>query len=104
MRKRTCRPTKCACGCKNAIFAGLHTRLLWRFAGRHHGDSLYDRAFAKPWNNARLNTVAPPTTTLVPAFERLLRREHGNLPGRFTPRSEKMRHLSKAQRRARLGE
>jgi len=85
---------------KNAIFAGLHTGYL-EVRRRHHGDSLYDRAFAKPWNNARLNTVAT-YYDLVPAFERLLQREHGNLPA-FYAAVEKMRHLSKEQRRARLG-
>jgi len=86
---------------KNAIFAGLQTRYL-EVRRHHHGDSLYDRAFAKPWNNARLNTVAT-YYDLVPAFERLLQREHGNLPA-FYADVEKMRHLSKEERRARLAE
>ena len=84
---------------KATIFVQLHAGYL-EIRRQHHGDSVYDRAFAKPWNNARLNTVAT-YYDLVPAFERLLEREHGNLPA-FYAAVEKMRHLSKAQRRARL--
>jgi len=49
---------------------------------RWHGDSRYDRAFAKPWNNARLNTVAT-YYDLMPGFERILQREHGDLKAYF---------------------
>jgi len=49
---------------------------------RRHGDSRYDRAFAKPWNNARLNTVST-YYDLMPGFERILRREHGDLDAYF---------------------
>jgi predicted aminopeptidase len=84
---------------KDAIFADLHAGYL-EVRRQHHGDSLYDRAFAKPWNNARLNTVAT-YYDLVPGFERLLECEHGDLPA-FYAAVERMRHLSKEQRRARL--
>lgn len=49
---------------------------------RWHGDSRYDRAFAKPWNNARLNTVAT-YYDLMPGFERILQWEHGDLKAYF---------------------
>lgn len=84
---------------KAIIFTELHADYL-EIRRRHHGDSLYDRAFAKPWNNARLNTVAT-YYDLVPGFEHLLQREHGDLHA-FYSEVRKMRHLSKEQRRARL--
>jgi predicted aminopeptidase len=84
---------------KSAIYAGLHTGYL-EVRRRHHGDSLYDRAFAKPWNNARLNTVAT-YYDLVPGFERLLVHQNGNLSA-FYAAVTKMRHLSKEQRKAKL--
>jgi predicted aminopeptidase len=84
---------------KAIVFTELHSGYL-EIRRRHHGDSLYDRAFAKPWNNARLNTVAT-YYDLVPGFERLLQREHGDLHA-FYAEVAKMRHLSKEERRARL--
>jgi predicted aminopeptidase len=84
---------------KAAILAQLHTGYL-DIRRRHHGDSLYDRAFAKPWNNARLNTVSA-YYDLVPGFERLLAREHGNLHA-FYADVEKMRYMSKEERRTAL--
>lgn len=84
---------------KAAILTELHTGYL-EIRRRHHGDSLYDRAFAKPWNNARINTVAT-YFDLVPGFERLLQRQHGDLHAFYTE-VKKMRHLSKEERRARL--
>jgi len=84
---------------KSEILAQLHTGYL-DIRRRRHGDTVYDRAFAKPWNNARLNTVAT-YYDLVPGFERLLQREHGNLDS-FYSDVKKMRHLSKEERRARL--
>jgi len=84
---------------KAAVLAQLHAGYL-EIRRRHHGDSVYDRAFAKPWNNARLNTVST-YYDLIPGFERLLEREHGNLHA-FYADVEKMRHLSKEERRARL--
>ncbi len=86
---------------KTAIFAQLHAGYL-EIRRLHQGDSAYDRAFAKPWNNARLNTVAT-YYDLVPGFERLLQRQHGNLPA-FYAAVAQMRMLSKKERRARLGE
>lgn len=84
---------------KVAVVAQLHTGYL-EVRRRHHGDSLYDVAFAKPWNNARLNTVAT-YYDLVPGFERLLDRQHGDLHA-FYGEVKKMRFLSKEERRARL--
>jgi predicted aminopeptidase len=84
---------------KNEIIAGLHTRYL-DIRRRLLGDSLYDRAFAKPWNNARLNTVST-YYDLVPGFERLLRSKHDDLSA-FYRVVQKMRGLSKEQRRALL--
>jgi len=48
---------------KLAIFGQLHTEYLeirqhWR------GDSRYDRAFAKPWNNALISTNGTPLLQL----------------------------------------
>jgi predicted aminopeptidase len=84
---------------KTVILAQLHAGYL-EIRQRHHGDTVYDRAFSKPWNNARLNTVAA-YYDLVPGFERLLQRNRGNLHA-FYADVAKMRHLSKAERRARL--
>jgi predicted aminopeptidase len=86
---------------KKAIFVKLHEEYL-QIRQRWQGDSLYDRAFKKPWNNARLNTVST-YYDLVPGFERLLRRDHGDLHA-FYADVAKMPFLSKAQRRARLAE
>jgi predicted aminopeptidase len=64
---------------------------------RWQGDSRYDRFFAKPMNNARLNTVAT-YFDLVPGFERLLRECHGDLDLFFT-RLEAMKSMPRDQRR-----
>ncbi|HSI15958.1 MAG TPA: aminopeptidase [Chthoniobacter sp.] len=84
---------------KATILTELHTGYL-EIRRQHHGDSLYDRAFAKPWNNARLNTMAT-YYDLVPGFEHLLRHQNGDLHA-FYAEVKKMRHLSKEERRARL--
>ncbi len=86
-------------GEKMAIFERLRAeyaiiRQRWR------GDSRYDRAFAKPWNNARLNTVAT-YYDLVPAFERLLRRQHGDLKSYYALVAG-MRKRTKDERRSLL--
>ncbi|MEP6669688.1 MAG: aminopeptidase [Chthoniobacter sp.] len=86
---------------KALVFAQLHTGYL-EIRRRHHGDSLYDQAFAKPWNNARLNTVST-YNDLVPGFERLLQSHGGDLHAYYTAVG-KMRHLSKEERRKRLTE
>lgn len=52
------------------------------------------------WNNARLNTIAT-YYTLVPGFERLLRKHHGNL-GAFHREVAAMRKLSGEERLRRL--
>ena len=80
---------------KTAVLENMHQQCAqWR------GDSRYDRTFEKPWNNARLNSVAT-YFDLVPCFERLLKMEHGNLKS-FHAAVEKMRSLSKDERRAQL--
>jgi predicted aminopeptidase len=84
---------------KAAIFQGMRAeyaliRQRWR------GDSRYDRTFAKPWNNARLNTVAT-YYDLVPSFQRLLKREHGDLKTYYAAVA-RMRNLSKEERRTLL--
>jgi predicted aminopeptidase len=81
---------------KAAVFQRMRTdyaiiRKRWR------GDSRYDRAFAKPWNNARLNTVAT-YYDLVPGFQRLLRREGGDLE-KFFAAVARMRAMTKEDRR-----
>ncbi len=63
-------------------------------------DPRYHRAFAKPWNNSRLNSVAT-YFDLVPGFERLLRMEHADLK-LFYAAVEKMGRLSKEERRRQL--
>jgi len=84
---------------KAAIFQDMEKRyaairLQWR------GDSRYDRFFAKPMNNARLNTVAT-YYDLLPAFERLLKQCDGNLE-QFFAVLKATKSLSKKDRRARL--
>ena len=72
-----------------------------RIRARWRGDSRYDRTFAKPWNNARLNTVAT-YYDLVPGFERLLEAKRGDLKS-FYAAVEAMRTMTKMERRAVLG-
>ncbi len=64
---------------------------------RWRGDSRYDRSFARPWNNARLNTVDT-YYDLVPGFERLLEAKGGDRE-RFYRAVAAMQRLSKEQRR-----
>ena len=64
---------------------------------RWRGDSRYDRTFAKPWNNARLNTVDS-YYDLVPGFERLFKAKGGD-PERFYGAVAAMGRLTKEQRR-----
>ena len=59
-----------------------------------------DRSFARPWNNARLNTVST-YYDLVPGFERLLKSKNGDLTA-FYAAVAGMRKLSKEERRAAL--
>jgi predicted aminopeptidase len=85
---------------KAAVFSRMrgeyaHIRKRWR------GESRYDRAFEKPWNNARLNTVAT-YYDLVPGFERMLRQHGGDLRA-FHASVSSMRTLTKPERRALLG-
>lgn len=72
-----------------------------RIRARWGGASRYDRTFAKPWDNARLNTVAT-YYDLVPGLERLLAAKRGDLNA-FYAAVEAMRTMTKAERRAALG-
>lgn len=71
-----------------------------RIRRQWQADSRYDRQFAKPWNNARLNTVAT-YYDLVPGFERLLKAHDGNLRS-FYAAVEKMGAMRKPSRQALL--
>jgi len=73
-----------------------HAKLKEQWGGR----SPYDDWFAEPLNNARLNTVAT-YFDLVPAFERLLAQNHGDLP-RFYEALRRLRRLSNEQRHQEL--
>ncbi len=68
---------------------------------RWQGDSRYDKYFAKPINNARLNTIAA-YHDLVPAFTRKIRDHHDDLEA-FFHEMESLKHRSKAERYAALG-
>ena len=56
----------------------------------------YDRWFAQPLGNAHLASIAT-YTQRVPAFEALLMREHGSLPGLFA-HAKRLARLSQAGR------
>lgn len=64
------------------------------------GDSGYDRWFAKPINNAQLNTVEA-YHKLVPGFERLLVKHRGDFPA-FYREVKSIGRLKKDERRERL--
>jgi predicted aminopeptidase len=84
--------------------AAVFTRMNEGYAqirARWRDDSRYDRAFARPWNNARLNSVAT-YYELVPGFERLLH-SHGGDVRSFYAAVKAMRKMSKDERRAALG-
>lgn len=84
---------------KAAIFARMRQESA-QLRARWPGDSRYDRTFSKPWNNARLNTVAT-YYELVPGFEGLLRKQRGDLKS-FHLAVEKMRPMTKDERRSAL--
>jgi predicted aminopeptidase len=86
---------------KAAIFAHMNAEYAL-IRQRWHGDSRFDRTFATPWNNARLNTVAT-YYDLVPGFDRILERERGDLKS-FYSVVEGMRHRSKEERRILLNQ
>lgn len=69
---------------------------------RWGGKSPYERWFARPINNAQLNTVAT-YYDLVPGFERLMQQEGGDLP-RFYGAVKRLGRLGKEQRRIHLME
>ena len=64
---------------------------------RFGGGIFVDRWFAKPVNNARLNTLST-YFDLLPGFEAMLGEEHGNLE-RFFTRVESMKSMTRAERR-----
>lgn len=84
---------------KAAVFARMKDKYA-RIRRQWRGDSRYDREFAKPWNNARLNTVAT-YYDLVPGFERLLKAHHGDLRA-FYAAVEKLGGMRKSSRQALL--
>ncbi len=65
-----------------------------------NGKSSWDGWFARPLNNAKLNSVAA-YYDFVPAFEKLLALNHGKLPEYYAA-AERLAHLSKAERHERL--
>lgn len=73
-----------------------------RRAGAHRPQTKVESATGRPvWNNARLNTISS-YYTLVPGFERMLKKNHGDLAA-FHREVESMRKMSKQERRATLG-
>ncbi len=84
---------------KTAIFDELRVDYV-RLSRQWGGRSRYDRTFAMPWNNARLNTVAT-YYDLVPGFERLLKANGGD-PKRFYAAVQALGKLSQKERRAAL--
>lgn len=67
---------------------------------RWGGSPLISRWFARPQNNASLNTLAT-YFDLLPGFERLLEQHRGDLPS-FYRAVEELKPLSKDERRAKL--
>ena len=84
---------------KQAVFEELREKYS-RLKQSWGGDSGYDRWFAKPINNAQLNTVEA-YYKLVPDFERLLARHRGNFPA-FYREVKSIGRLKKIERRERL--
>jgi predicted aminopeptidase len=84
---------------KQAIFEEMREKYL-RLKQSWGGDTGYDRWFAKPLNNAQLNTVEA-YYKLVPSFERLLAKHHGDLPA-FYREVKSIGRLKKDERRERL--
>lgn len=82
---------------KTRIFKAMEQR--YATIRQHwHGDAPYDRFFAQPMNNARLNTVAT-YHDLLPGFERLIKECHGDLE-QFFARLEALKAVPRDQRRA----
>lgn len=86
-------------GLKTAEFGRLRAEAE-ALAARSGGRLRVERWFAKPLNNARLNTLAT-YYDLVPGFEALLAAEGGDLE-KFCRRVAGMRSLSQDERRAAL--
>jgi predicted aminopeptidase len=95
-RSRSVAEMRCA---KAGVFKNMRAEYA-QIRARWRGDSRYDRAFSKPWDNARLNTVAT-YYDLVPGFQRLLKEQHGDLES-FYAEVEKMRRMNRDERRALL--
>lgn len=86
---------------KRQIFSGLRQEYT-QLKAAWGGFSGYDRWFAQDMNNAHLASVAA-YTQLVPAFNRLLAGQDGNL-ARFYQEVKEIAKLPKAERLARLEE
>ena len=84
---------------KAAVFKRMREEYA-QIRARWRGDSRYDRTFAEPWNNARLNTVAT-YYELVPGFERLLKMHRGDVQS-FYAAVKEMRKMKKDKRHALL--
>ena len=84
---------------KAGVFKNMRAEYA-KIRARWRGDSRYDRAFSKPWDNARLNTVAT-YYDLLPGFQRVLAEQRGDLES-FYAEVEKMRRMNKDERRALL--
>jgi len=73
-----------------------------RKAGANRPQTTVESATGKPvWNNARLNTISS-YYTLVPGFERLMKKHKGDLNA-FHQEVESMRKMTKEERRTALG-
>lgn len=83
---------------KRAVFTDM-----LRQAGAHKPETaVHSTDILHSWNNARLNTISS-YYTLVPGFERLLKKHHGDLNA-FHQAVKSMQKLNKDQRRLALGE
>jgi len=84
---------------KQVIF-GQMRREYAQLKSQWGGDPEYDKWFARPLNNARLNSVAA-YYDLVPGFEQLLKQNGGDL-GKFYEAADKMANEPKADRQQQL--
>ena len=84
---------------KQALFDQLRQEYT-QLKAQWGGDTEYDKWFARPLNNAQLNSVAA-YYDLVPGFEQLLKLNGGDL-GKFYEAADKLAHEPKAERQQRL--
>ena len=84
---------------KQALFDRLRQEYT-QLKAQWGGDTEYDEWFARPLNNAQLNSVAA-YYDLVPGFEQLLKQNGGDL-GKFYEAADKLAHEPKAEREQRL--